>query len=89
MLEDSKRLQGDFYRRRSVSRHIPVDGRLFIDSIDICKTVGAWNCNKGNELDCDRENEESRLLERLRNLGITPNDDECMGVISRESEELQ
>jgi hypothetical protein len=51
--------------------------------------VEACNCNRGNELDCDREDEESRLLERLRNLGITPSDDGCMGLTTREAEELQ
>jgi hypothetical protein len=61
---------------------------LFIEAIDRCKTVGAWNYNRGNELDCDREDEESRLLERLRNLSITPNDDGRMGLIAREVEEL-
>jgi hypothetical protein len=35
-----------------------------------------------------REDEESRLLERLRNLGITPSDDGCMGLTAREAEVL-
>jgi hypothetical protein len=47
---------------------------LFIEAMDRCKTVGAWNCNRGIELDCDKEDEESQLLERLRNLGITLSD---------------
>ena len=62
---------------------------MFIDAIERCNTVGAWNYNKGNELDCDREDEESQLLERLRNLIITPSDDGHMGLIAREVEELQ
>ena len=36
-----------------------------------------------------REDEESRLLQRIRNLGITPNDDGRMGLTAREAEELQ
>jgi hypothetical protein len=35
------------------------------------------------------EKTESRLLERLRNLSITPNDDGYMGLTTREAEELQ
>jgi hypothetical protein len=62
---------------------------LFIEAIDICKTVGAWNCNRGNELDCDREDEQSRLLERIRNLSITPSDDGHMGLTAKEPEEFQ
>ena len=50
LLEDSKRLQGDCQRRWRVSRHLPMAWRLFIDAIDRCKTVGAWNCNRGNEV---------------------------------------
>jgi hypothetical protein len=42
--------------------------------MDRWKTIGAWNYNKGNDLDYDREDEESRLLERLRNLGIRVSD---------------
>jgi hypothetical protein len=33
--------------------------------------------------------DESRLLERLRNLSITPSDDGHMGLTAREAEELQ
>jgi hypothetical protein len=43
----------------------------------------------GLNIDCDREDEESRLLERLRDLGITPSDDGRMGLTAREAEELQ
>jgi hypothetical protein len=60
-----------------------------IEAIDICKTVGACNYNRGTELNCDKEDEESRLLERLRNLDITPNDNGCMGLTCREAKELQ
>ena len=41
-----------------------------------------------DELDNDREEEESRLLERLRNLSITPSDDERMGITTKNIEEL-
>jgi hypothetical protein len=41
-----------------------------------------------DELNYDREDEESRLLDRLRNLNITPSDDEHMGITTREAEEL-
>jgi hypothetical protein len=57
--------------------------------IDRWKSVEACNCNRGDELDCDREDEEYQLQDRLRNLGITPSDDGCMGGIAREDEELQ
>jgi hypothetical protein len=52
-------------------------------------SIEPCNCNREDELDCDREDKESRLLERLRNLSITPNDDGHMGLIAREAEELQ
>jgi hypothetical protein len=61
---------------------------LFIEAIDKWKSVEACNCNKEDELDYDREDEESRLLDRLRNLSITPNDDERMGITTREAEEF-
>jgi hypothetical protein len=61
---------------------------MFIEAIHICKTIGAWNYNRENELDCDREDEEARLLERLRNLDITPSDDGHMGLTAREAKEL-
>jgi hypothetical protein len=48
-----------------------------IEAIDRWKSVEACNCNREDELDYDREDEESRLLERLRNISITPSDDEC------------
>jgi hypothetical protein len=62
---------------------------LFIEAIDRWKSIEACNCNREDELDCDREEEESRLLDRLRNLNITPNDDGHMGLTAREAEELQ
>jgi hypothetical protein len=57
--------------------------------IDRWKSVEACNCNREDELDYDREDEESQLPERLRNLSITPSDDGCMGLTAREAEELQ
>jgi hypothetical protein len=66
-----------------------VEQRLFIEAIDIWKSVEAYNCNREDELDYDREYEESQLLYRLRNLSITPNDDERMGKTAREAEELR
>jgi hypothetical protein len=59
MPKDSKRLQGDRQRIWRVSRHLPVAGILFVEAIDRCKMVGAWNYNRGNELDYEREDEES------------------------------
>jgi hypothetical protein len=53
------------------------------------KSVEACNCNREDELDYDREDEESRLLDSLRNLDITPSDDGRMGLTAREAEELQ
>jgi hypothetical protein len=57
--------------------------------IDRWKSVEACNWNIGDELDCDREDQESQLQDRLRNLGITPSDDGRMGGTAREAEELQ
>jgi hypothetical protein len=65
-----------------------VERRLFIEAIDRWKSVEACNCNREDELDYDREDEESRLLDRLRNLSITPSDDERMGITAREAEEF-
>jgi hypothetical protein len=59
-----------------------------IEAIDRWKSVEACNCNREDELDYDREDEESRLLDRLRNLSITPNNDERMGITARKAEEL-
>jgi hypothetical protein len=52
-------------------------------------SVEAYNCNIEDELDCDRDDKESRLLDRLRDLSITPSDDGHMGLTSIEVEELQ
>jgi hypothetical protein len=57
--------------------------------IDTWKSIEACNFNREDELDYDREDEESRLLDRLRNLSITPSDDGHMGLTAREAEELQ
>jgi hypothetical protein len=59
-----------------------------MEAIDRWKMVEVCNYNRGNELDCAREDKESQLPDRLRNLSITPSDDEHMGITDRESEEL-
>ena len=48
-----------------------------------------WGCNwnREGELDCHREDEESQLPERLRNLSITPSDTGHAGRTTREAEE--
>jgi hypothetical protein len=56
---------------------------------DRWKSIKACNCNREDKLDCDKEDKESRLVDRLRNLRITPNDDGHMGLTAREDEELQ
>jgi hypothetical protein len=61
---------------------------LFIERIYRWKSVVACNCEKEDELDCDKEHEESQLLERLRNLRIAHIDDEYMSGTAREDEEL-
>jgi hypothetical protein len=58
-------------------------------AIDRWERIEACNCNREDEIDCDREDEESRLLDRLRNLNITPSDDGHMGLIARDVEEFQ
>jgi hypothetical protein len=65
-----------------------VECRLFIEAIDRWKSVEACNCNKEDELNYDREDEESQLLDRLKNLRTTPSDDEHMGITTREAEEF-
>jgi hypothetical protein len=55
--------------------------------IDRWKRVVACNCDKEDELDYDRKDEESRLPERLRNLGIMHIDDERMSGTAREDED--
>jgi hypothetical protein len=59
-----------------------------MEAIDRCKRVEACNCNREDELDYDREDEETQLPERLRNLSITPSDDGHVGLTAREAEEL-
>jgi hypothetical protein len=65
-----------------------VEGRLFLEVIDRWKSVEACNCNIEDQLDFNREDKESQLRDRLRNLSITPSDDGCMGLTAREAEEL-
>jgi hypothetical protein len=55
--------------------------KMFVEVIDSWMSVGASNWNKEGELDCHRENEESQLPERLRNLNITPSDVEHVGKL--------
>jgi hypothetical protein len=52
---------------------------MFMEAIDNWMSIGACNWNKEGELDYHRENEESQLPERLRNIIITPNDVERVG----------
>jgi hypothetical protein len=61
---------------------------LFIEVIDRWKSIEACNCNREDEIDYDREDEESRLLDRLMNLSITPSDDERMGITTRKDKEF-
>jgi hypothetical protein len=65
-----------------------VERRLFIEVIERWKRFEACNYNREDEFDYDREYEESRPLYRLRNLNITPSDDERMGITTKEYEEL-
>ena len=51
--------------------------------------VEACNCNREDEINYVREDEESRLLDKLRNLSITPSDDGHTGLTTREAKELQ
>jgi hypothetical protein len=66
-----------------------VEGGLFLEVIDRWKSVEACNCNREDQLDFDREDEESQLRDRLRNLNMTPNDDGRMGLTARGVEELR
>jgi hypothetical protein len=66
-----------------------VEWRLFLEVIDRCKSIEASNCNREDQIEFDREDEESQLRYRLRNLIITPSDDGRMGLTAREAEELQ
>jgi hypothetical protein len=65
-----------------------VEGRLFLEVIDRWKSIEACNCNREDQLDFDREDEESQLQDRLRNISITPSDDGRMDLTARESEEF-
>jgi hypothetical protein len=56
--------------------------------IDSWKRIEACDCNKEVNLDCAKEDDESHLPERLRNLSVTPNDVGRMGLTAREAEEL-
>jgi hypothetical protein len=58
---------------------------VFIQTIDKWTTVGAWNWNRGNGLEYDREDEYYQMLERL---GITLSEDEHMSLTAREVEAL-
>jgi hypothetical protein len=59
-----------------------------VEAIDRWMSVEVCNCNREDEHDCEREDEESQLPEKLRNLRITPSDDGCVGETTREAEEL-
>jgi hypothetical protein len=50
--------------------------KMLVEMIDSWMTIEACNWNRETELDCHREDEESQLLERLRNLNITYSDAE-------------
>ena len=50
-------------------------------SIEFC------NWNREGDLEFHKEDKESQLPERKRNLGITPSDDRHMGWIARGAEE--
>ena len=52
---------------------------MFVEAIDSWMRIEAYNWNREGELDCHREDEESQLPERLRNLNITSSDAERMG----------
>ena len=65
-----------------------MEGRLFLEVIDRWKSVEACNCNKEEKINFDREDEESQLRDRLKNLNITPSDDGLMGLTAREAEEF-
>ena len=55
------------------------EGILFLEGIDRWMSIEVCNWNREGELDCHREDEESQLLERLRNLNITSSDAKRVG----------
>jgi hypothetical protein len=48
--------------------------KMLVEAIDNWMSIEACNWNREGELDCHREDEESQLPERLRNLSITYSD---------------
>ena len=52
--------------------------KMLVEAIDNWMRIEACNWNREGELDCHREDEESQLPERLRNLSKTPSDVERM-----------
>ena len=52
---------------------------MFVEAIDSWMGIEACNRNREGELDFHREDEESQLPERLRNLSITSSDVERVG----------
>jgi hypothetical protein len=48
----------------------------------------ACDYNREVNLDCAKEDDESHLPERLRNLSVTPSDAGRVGLTAREVEEL-
>jgi hypothetical protein len=50
--------------------------KMLVEVIDSWMSIEACNWNREGELDCHREDEESQLPERLRNLSITYSDAE-------------
>ena len=53
--------------------------KILVEAIDSWMRIKAYNWNREGELICHREDEESQLPERLRNLSITPSDAERVG----------
>jgi hypothetical protein len=45
--------------------------KMLVEVIDSWMSIEACNWNREGDLDCHREDEESQLPERLRNLSIT------------------
>ena len=53
--------------------------KMLVEVIDSWMSIEACNWNREGELVYHREDEESQLPERKRNLGITPSDDRHRG----------